>query len=58
MRLKIINFTEINHNELEAHLNLEFFLTLNFRGLPPLIERRVRSMLRLDFNKDDTIEVK
>jgi len=40
--MKIKNFTEINHQDLEASLNVVIHLTLNLRGLPPLIERNVR----------------
>lgn len=52
-----MNFTEINHADLEASVNLTLTLTLNLKGLPPLVHLKMGEFLKLDFNKNNTIKV-
>lgn len=57
LRIKIKNFTELNHEDLQAGINVNIILTINCRGIKPLIEAKIKEMLRISFNRDDSVKV-
>ena len=48
----------MSFEDLEAAINSVLTLTVNFRGIPGLLEQKVRPMLKLGFNRDDSLQIK
>lgn len=58
LRIKIKNFSEMNHEDLNAEVNSVIMLTVSFNGITPLLEQKIRDLLKLSFNRDDSLKVR
>lgn len=55
MRIKVKNFAEMSLTDLQAKVNSTIIYTVNFRGVPMILEKEIMSRMVLRFNRDEAL---